>query len=143
MDQESIQTAMWTRSHLGPDNRVYAYRTDLLLLNSYGAACCEHTIGSSGYCTSLLCYRVSRVGRSILQAARVRYLIVDLRLSTALPTKGYYFEGNQKPDRNITTPISVQALKKFDTIDGVKRILDSGNIVIYDVGELINAEKKP
>jgi hypothetical protein len=64
-------------------------------------------------------------------------------LSTSLPVKGYYFDGTQEPDINVTVPLSRQALLKFNVIQQVNEVYDSGDIIIYDVGGLTNAAKTP
>ena len=45
---------------------------------------------------------------------------------------------NDFPARH-TSPIPLAALQKFDTLKGVTRIYDSGDIVIYDMRGLVNA----
>ena len=141
---EGIQSATWALSHLGPNNRISADSTNSLLMGTYGDQRIVTPpvdgvdVAPVFYATQFASWEVS-----ILQSAQVHYLIVDLRLSTALPVKGYYFTGEEEPDINLIAPINRQALTKFDTVPRINRIFDSGNIVIYDVGELTNASKKP
>jgi hypothetical protein len=66
----------------------------------------------------------------LLRQGRVRYVIVDRRLSQTLPTLGFYFE----PGELNTTPIDPNALAKFDEVRSIHRIFDDGQIIIYDVG---------
>ncbi len=73
----------------------------------------------------------------------MRYLVVDRRLSTALPLVGFYFEENEPDAYHLTSPISREALTKFNAISQINRVFDSGNIVIYDTGGFIDAFKKP
>ncbi len=80
---------------------------------------------------------------AILQRAGVQYLVVDLRLSTALPALGFYFDPDEPGSFKYTTPIDRQALTKFNTLPQIDRVFDSGDIVIYDVEGLINAPQKP
>jgi hypothetical protein len=77
--------------------------------------------------------------RAKLEDYRIKYLLVDKRLSTALPVSGFYFGYGETHDSNYTSPLSLSALQKFDGITDVNRIFDSGNIVIYDVGALSRA----
>ena len=144
VDQESVQTALWTLAHLGPDNRVFGNSTDALLLSSYGNQYVV-SLSSDGVDIVPVYYALEFHSweTAILQSAHVRYLVVDLRMSSSLPIKGYYFEGREEPDINIKTPISRQALTKFDTVPGIDRIYDSGNLIIYDVGRLTNASEEP
>jgi hypothetical protein len=80
---------------------------------------------------------------ALLRSAKVSYLVIDLRLTQSLPLLGYYYEQAETGAYHHTTPVSLQALTKFDTIPQVNREFDSGDIVIYDVGGLINAPEKP
>jgi hypothetical protein len=144
VEPEGIQAALWAYEHLGPDNRIATDRTNQLLMSVYGGqyivTSLEDKIDVSPVFFS------SRLGPdelAILQRARVRYLIVDLRLSTALPSVGVYFEVGEPGSFHHTTPISRQALTKFSAIPQVNRVFDSGDIVIYDVGGLSNAPEKP
>ncbi len=42
-----------------------------------------------------------------------------------------------------TIPIDQEALTKFRTIPQINRVFDSSDIVIYDVGGIINASEEP
>jgi hypothetical protein len=137
---EGIQTASWALTHLGPNNRFYADSTNALLMNSYGEqrivslTADDVNVAPVYYATEMHGWEIS-----ILRSAQLHYLVVDKRLTTALPVKGYYFEGYEPPDVNVTTPLSPQALSKFNTVPQFNRIYDSGNIVIYDVSPLVDA----
>src|SRR5205085_11948391 len=80
---------------------------------------------------------------SHLKRARVRFLVVDLRLTTALPTIGFYFEPGEPGSFQRTKPLSLQARTKFNSIAQINRIFDSGDIIIYDVEGLTNAPETP
>jgi len=71
--------------------------------------------------------------KTILQQDGVQYLVVDLRLSTALPQVGTYFNNGEVDAQHYTSPIDPAALLKFDDEQNVNRIFDSGNIIIYNV----------
>lgn len=78
-----------------------------------------------------------------LRSARVHYLVVDLRLSTSLPLEGFYFESDEPDAFHHRSPISRTALTKFNAIPQINRVFDSGNIVMYDTGVLVDAFQKP
>jgi hypothetical protein len=56
---------------------------------------------------------------------------------------GYYYEQGETGAYKHTVPLSLQALAKFNDIPQIDRVFDNGNIVIYDVGGLINAPETP
>jgi hypothetical protein len=70
--------------------------------------------------------------RFTLKQGQIAYIEADLRLSTALPQGGGYFEVGSTP----ATPIPRADLTKFGAWPGVSRIFDSGAIVIYGLGGL-------
>jgi hypothetical protein len=80
---------------------------------------------------------------SILRQVRIRYVVVDLRLSQALPALGFYFEEGEPGSFQYTAPIPREALTKFGAIRQINRVFDSGDIVIYDVAELSGASPPP
>jgi hypothetical protein len=84
-------------------------------------------------------YFSSEVGpaeREILRRGRIRYVVVDRRLSSGLPPVGVFVELGEANTNRHTTPVSPGALAKFDTVEGAGRIYDSGDIVVYDVEAL-------
>ncbi len=144
IEARGIQSAIWVRSYLGPDNRVATDRINQLLMSTYGD---QHLVTASGdnidvtdvfFSPSLGHYEIS-----LLRRAKVRYLVVDLRLNRALPEVGFYFEQGEPNSFERTTPIDLEALTKFNTIPQINRVFDGGDIVIYDLGGIISAPEKP
>jgi len=70
--------------------------------------------------------------RDIVMYDGVEYIVSDRRLSEQLPAGGEYFPDDPKANQ-YTSPLPLAALTKFDRVEGVGRVFDSGNIVIYDV----------
>jgi hypothetical protein len=62
--------------------------------------------------------------------------VIDRRLGTRLPVVGIYFEMGEPETYTRTVPMDPVALAKFDGVDGVLRLFDNGDIVIYDIGAL-------
>ncbi|CDX43230.1 putative transmembrane protein [Mesorhizobium sp. SOD10] len=135
-DQESIEpmgieTARWTKEWLGAGNRFTADRINRLLLASYGRQDARIKIAEGIYSARI--FEGEELGSDELYAlarSDIDFLLVDLRLSTAPPVLGFYFEPWQP---QAGTPISGAELLKFDDIQGVTRIYDNGWIVIYDI----------
>lgn len=140
---EGIQAAQWTLSYLGPDNRVGSDRINSILMGSYGD---ERVVtGLEDKVDVSLVFFASRLGPSemaLLRHGQVRYLVVDLRLAYGLPRLGFYFEPAEPGAYHHLAPIDLADLTKFDTVPQIRRVFDSGDIVIYDLGGLINAPEK-
>jgi zinc-ribbon domain len=144
IEPEGIQAALWARSYLGPDNRVATDRTNSLLMSTYGDQRLVTSIEDNIDVTPIFFSpNLGPYEESILQKGQIRYLVVDLRLSQAPPSVGFYFDPGEPGAFHYSAPINVKALTKFNAIPQVNRLYDSGNIVIYDVGGLVNAPEKP
>jgi hypothetical protein len=124
-----IAAAQWAAAQLGPDNTFATDEGDFAVLGSYG----DQNPASDDY----YLYTSPKLTASDIQQAaaqQIRYIAVDLRLSQALPASGSYFPGTDPG--NYTRPLPVADLTKFNNVPDVARIYDSGDIVIYHLGEV-------
>jgi hypothetical protein len=127
----AIETALWTKAWLGPGNRFTSDRINRLLLASYGRQDVRVKI-VKGVDPSRV-FTVEKLGPDAFWAlarSDIDFLLVDLRLSTAPPVLGFYFEPWEERSGKL---LSAAALLKFNDIDGITRVYDNGFIVIYDV----------
>jgi hypothetical protein len=137
IDAKGIAAASWARVYLGPDNRLVADRTNAALMGTYGQQRPITGYGDREY--AYVVFFANSFGpaeEAAIRHAGVRYIVVDLRLSTALPLIGAYYEIGEPGAKQRSTPIDRAALAKFDGVAGLNRIFDSGDIVIYDASEL-------
>jgi hypothetical protein len=134
VEPEGIDAATWTLTMLGPGNRMATDRINQMLMSTYGnQRVITHLEDNVDISPIFYSSQLGSDDVSIIQYFKIRYLVVDLRLSTALPLEGFYFEGDQP-----TKPISREGLTKFNTIPQLNRLFDSGNIIIYSTGVLSN-----
>ncbi|CAN5556167.1 hypothetical protein BH20CHL6_BH20CHL6_06790 [soil metagenome] len=140
VEPESISAAQWMLEQLGPDNRVTGDRTNRLLLGSYGQQDVVTAFTAGANISAL--YLSPGVGpdeRRIMEQGDIAYLIVDRRLSRALPAVGAYFERAEVVDGPHREPIPASVLSKFDEAAGLSRIFDSGELQIYRVEAQVGA----
>lgn len=143
IEPEGIEVAKWTRVHLGSNNRIATDRINQILMGTYGDQSVITSIQDKVDVSPIfLLLHLSKDALWILRTTKTRYLVADLRLSTSLPLLGYYYEQSENGAFHHTTPVDVKALTKFDTISQVNRVFDSGDIVIYDIGDIIHAPEK-
>jgi hypothetical protein len=141
IEPQGLDTASWAKTALGPDNRIAADRVNGLLLGSYGEQypvtnLADHVNIAAIYFSDAL----NNYDRLLLQQGKVRYVVVDRRMTEGLPLYGVYVE-NGEPDSYLhRTPVSSYALAKFATLPGVSKVYDSGEIVIYDVRAISGAQ---
>jgi hypothetical protein len=136
-----IDAAVWTRAWLGQGNRFATDRSNRLLVATYG----RQDVVTGLYNEIDTSYVFYAPALSDGELAEIRngdidYLLVDLRLSTATPFLGSYFEPGE-PEEIHETPLKPEALLKFDHVDGVSRVFDDGWIVIFDVRALHHAQQ--
>ncbi len=138
VEPEGVNAAIWAQLYLGPNHRVGTDRTNQMLMSTYGD---QHVVTEIGDLidVSPLFYSATFTGgdQTLVRAGNIQYVVVDMRLSTALPALGFYFVSDESEAKHLTTPISQSALTKFDTLPQINRVFDSGNLVIYDTGALL------
>ncbi|HLH60448.1 MAG TPA: hypothetical protein VKV20_02095 [Ktedonobacteraceae bacterium] len=139
IEPEGITAAVWANTYLGPGHIVASDRDNTELMATYGRQFAE-TSGSARIAVSWV-FLATQFGTgvvTILRQDHIQYLVVDLRLSTALPATGTYFNNGEPGAQHYTQPIDRAALEKFDFVPGVSRIFDGGDIIIYDVEQISN-----
>jgi hypothetical protein len=127
----AVETARWTKEWMGAGNRFAADRVNSLLLAGYGRQDVRLNI-TEGVNSARVFKSEILSGDDFWALANspVDFLLVDMRLTTAPPVLGFYFE----PWESRTgKPIEPAALRKFEDIEGVGRVYDNGFIKIYDM----------
>ncbi|HEX9074178.1 MAG TPA: hypothetical protein VF932_00295 [Anaerolineae bacterium] len=140
VDPQGVLTAELARQKLGLNNRMVSDRVQAVLMGSYGAQrmVVRDTDGVdiSGI---FLRWILDRDAQDVISQGRIRYVVVDRRVTTGLPLFGYYYESWEQLVFPFVPPVNIAALDKFDHSSKVSRLVDSGDIVIYDLGGLIHA----
>ncbi len=97
-------------------------------------------------------YSVKRILRSesfenwqleSLQNAQIDYLAVDRRLVSSDNMAGNFFDHGRYWPLPEAELFSAASYGKFDDLPRVRRIYDSGDLVLYDIQGWINASPKP
>jgi hypothetical protein len=137
IEPQGVETARWARAWLGPSNRIAADRINRVLLGTYGRQRPVTELGDD-VAVGHLFFAETLDARAldVVRAGRIEYVVTDLRLTTGLPHVGVYFNLGEPGSLRHETPIRTTALTKFDDLDGVSRIYDSGDIQIFDVRRL-------
>lgn len=127
VEPESVAAAYWPEGLLPSGSNIAADHTNFTLMGAYGG---QNMI--PGMATLYHSKDFRDEDRALVEDGGIQYLVVDYRLSAQLPARGEYF-----PDDPLTfqyrDPLPIEALTKFDRVEGVHRVFDSGNIVVYDV----------
>jgi len=132
-----ISAAQWSLIHLGSDNRVATDRINQTLFATFGKQrIVSDQEDNVNIAPIFFSSQLDQETIATLRTAGIRYLIVDLRLSTSLPLLGFYYESDEPGAFHLASPISREALTKFSAMPQVNQVFDDGSIVIYDVGAL-------
>ena len=140
IEPESVAAAEWARSYLGPGQRMIGDTVNMNLMATYGGEWVVTTVNSEIIVSLVFLSPHFDAGvERALQRGGIQYIVVDRRLSTALPRIGFYYDEEEPNRLQYTRPIDPAALAKFDGVQNVSRVFDSGDIVIYDVEAITNA----
>ena len=140
INSESIIAAQWALTNLGPGNAFAADRDNRLTLATNGDQFIVTGIGEHEDIAPLFTSPTfTAADLALLRRAHVRYVLVDLRLTTGLPHIGFYFEQSEPQAFAHTNPLTYASLTKFGALPGVNCVYDSGDILIYDMGAYLNA----
>jgi hypothetical protein len=119
---ESLAAATWAATMLPPGRRVAADYTNNLLFGTLGG---QNPVNGMA---ALFCGGTWTPADALLARQQaVNYLVVDQRISVDRAPDGSAFIGTP----TCPTPIAAANLAKFDTVPGMTRVYDSGNIIVY------------
>ncbi len=137
---DGIQAATWAYTYLGPHKRVGTDRTNQLLMATFGDQRIVVSIADHvDIAPIFFALTLDSDTLTLMKQSRLSYLVIDERMSRAPPVVGSYIEKIEPGAFQHYTPVSLQALTKFDTIPKINKLFDDGSIVIYDVRGLTHA----
>lgn len=137
VDPGNVGAAEWARAYLKPGSHILTDHINMQLMGSYGLQAPQKgNPREADVGTVFLSRRFDAGVRALIRSNKIRYLVVDRRLSSALPLVGYYYSSGEPGAFAHITPVDPWALRKFDYVRGVSRVFDGGGIKIYDVGSI-------
>lgn len=131
-----ISAAQWTNRWLGPGQRFITDTSNRVLLATFGRQIPITSLEGGIDTASVIVAEV--LGADELNAIKetmADYVMIDLRLTTALPVFRSYFEAGEATEIHSTPP-EPAALLKFGRLKGVSRPFDNGVTMIFDVRPL-------
>lgn len=143
IEPEGIQAAIWVHDYLGTNNRLATDRINQILMGTYGQQRIVSSIEDKVDMSPIfLSPTLGPSELSILKSAQIHYLVADMRVTKSLPLLGFYYEEGEPGAFEHKSPVDPHVLEKLNAIGQINKIFDSGNIIIYDTGGLINAPEK-
>ncbi len=91
IEPQGLASSKWMLDYLGKENRIASDRINALLMGTYGE---QHPV--TGYDNVLIAplffsTELNSVGQAILRQGQIRFIVIDYRLSFALPKDGVLF----------------------------------------------------
>lgn len=134
IEPQGLAAARWASQYLGPNNRIAADRINTTLMGTYGEQrMITNLIDKVTISGVFLASHIGPNEAAAIYRGRIRYIVVDERVSTGLPLDGHYYEGWEKLVVPFSGPVNPIVLRKFDTMRGVSRVFDGGVLRVYDV----------
>jgi hypothetical protein len=130
-----VSISDWILANLGPNNRIIASKADAKILGAYD----QHpfTDTASSIRTMFYAESIGPAETHTLLKRDVEYVVMDRKVVSWDNMIGYYY---YKPEGlKLFDP---QIVNKFDDLEGVNRLLDSGDIVVFDVKNYLAAQSE-
>lgn len=129
-EPQAIAAAKWTLDFLGPDHRIATSKVGAKLISAYGEQS-PFTGKPYGIKDMLFSSVVGPSEKDIIRGAGIEYIASERRLISWDHMIGlFFFNVKSSPSYEL---VESETFEKFDGLEGVNRIMDSGDIVIYDV----------
>lgn len=134
-----VTAAEWMLEHLGPDNRVAASKADAKVFGAYG----QYPFTDNGPVKNLLLSEEFGVSeRTTLLKRDIQYVISDRKVVSWDHMIGYYFYSQLSDRPSDLRLVESLIYEKLDGLEGIPRLLDSGDIVIYGTEVYLQAHNQ-
>jgi hypothetical protein len=141
VQSDVITASKWAREHLGIHQRFGANAIDAFALATYGE---QNTVKEDDVWPIFFAPKMNQTVVHGIRANRVRYLLVDSRMTRGVPpTPGYYFSPQEPHAGQYTQSFPVAALKKFAASTCAQLLYNADEVKIYDVSRIENGSCVP
>jgi hypothetical protein len=130
VEPQIVEVARWAHDYLGPDHRIATTKVGAKLFSAYGEQA-PFTGKPYGIKDMLQSKFVGPSELEILRGAGIEFIASERRSISWDHMIGLFFVNHRSsPAYELG---EFKQYQKFDGLEGVHRILDSGDIIIYDV----------
>ncbi len=135
LQPQGLEAARWMLERLGPENEIAAPPSDALMMLAYGKQ-----FALTGRIYSILELMTESHDpewqTDVLQKMQIHYIAIDRRRISWDGMLGLYFDRGTGVSQDRDQFFPVEVTTQFDRQTNAPRIFDSGDLVIYDVGDL-------
>jgi hypothetical protein len=132
-----VTVSEWLLANLGRDNRIAASKADAKVIGAYNQY--PFTSSSGGIQDMFFSAGVGQSERNSLSKRNIEYVMSDRKLISWDHMIGYYFYNQQYGSSSELKLVDQNVFEKFDGLESVNRMLDAGDIVVYDVGKYLTS----
>lgn len=123
-----VTVAEWMLEHLGPDNRVAASKADAKVFGAYG----QYPFTDNGPIKNMFLSEAFGISeRTTLLKRDIQYVVSDRKVVSWDHMIGYYFYSQFSDRASDLRMVESPIYEKLDGMEGIPRLLDSGDLVIY------------
>ncbi len=135
-----VSVAEWMLENLGPDHHIAASKADAKLLNAYNEY--PFTDNAAAINKMFFSQEVGGPENHALLKRNIEYVMSDRKMISWDHMIGYFFY-NQLDDSSAESQlVELPIFEKFDGLKNVNRMLDAGDIVVYDVTKYLSLKPK-
>jgi hypothetical protein len=134
LQPDVIAASEWALDHLGPNNMFGANDMDSWALATYGN---QDLADARRLWPIFFSQSVDGDVVQIIKNLRLRYLLVNWRMTLGVPVLGDHYVYAQEPDAGHQShPFPAEDLEKFSSDHCIQLIYDAGPIQIYDASQI-------
>ena len=131
---DAIAASVWSRRHLGTNQRFGADKLDSFALASYGE---QNIVSENSVWPIFFALKMDSNVVNEVKQARIRYLLVDERMTKGVPpTPGYYFSPEEPLAGLYLLKFPQAGLQKFDSTPCMRLVFHSGEVKIFDMSKI-------
>jgi hypothetical protein len=137
IEPQGLAIAQWMRSTLGPGHTVAADEVNGRFILGYGD---QHPyVGRFPFVRDILTKpELTLVQLGVMHEWQLDYVVMDRRQTAWDNMAGYFFDRAASAQATQAGWVAPEVYGKYEGLAGVSRVMDSGDVVMYDVGALHN-----
>jgi len=139
VEPQVVSVAQWMLVNLGPDHRIAASKADAKILNAYN----QYPYTDNGAIKPMFySQQVGEPETHTLLKRNVEYVMFDRKIISWDHMIGYFFYNQLDTSSAESQFMDPRTLEKFDGLKNVNRMLDAGDVVVYDFTRYLALQAK-
>lgn len=138
IETQGVSAARWMRANIGTDHNIISDEVNGRLMLTYAEQ--NGYVGRFPYVRDILrTTNFTPLQLDVMQGWNLEYAVVDRREAAWDNAAGYFFDRADGAGTTTAEWLDPEVYEKFDRQPLVSRIVDTGEVVIYDVADFVQA----